>query len=217
MAGIPSQAGSSPHTQLQRPLPFLGVSMLSGVLLGILTLVGQMHLPDALLQLANSGAMWVIAAFVLGWYAPHWPVAILAGVLTLLSALVGYYGAAPVLVGVQTTLNALILWVGTALLAGPVMGAAGYSAHAAAGYRQSIAKAALGAVFLGEALYYQSIHQPVLTVAVFLAIACVITLIWIWQGPGRVNVILMTLGGGGAVFGGFLLLNIIDMLRAGIL
>ena len=43
---------------------FKGIyALLLGLLIGILTVMGQKYLPDSLNSLANSGAIWLIPAF----------------------------------------------------------------------------------------------------------------------------------------------------------
>ncbi len=69
------------------------------MLIGGLTLFGQAILPDALLSLANSGAVWSLIAFVLGRRARHWRMAAFAGFIALISESARYYIAAHIFIG----------------------------------------------------------------------------------------------------------------------
>ncbi len=126
-----------------------------GLLTGVLTLVAQSVLPEAFNRLANSGAVWVTVAFVVGTRMESWRAAAVAGLVTLLFAVGGYYAAAGV-AGAGVSMGAVAIWSGTAVVGGPVFGAAGWawwSERLHPGRRHAVAAALLGAVYLAEGIY----------------------------------------------------------------
>jgi hypothetical protein len=71
---------------------------LAGVGLGVLTNLAQGRLPGAWNQIANSGAVWCVPAFVAGALVAGQMMALrksaLAGVCTTIGLVIGYYGYA---------------------------------------------------------------------------------------------------------------------------
>jgi hypothetical protein len=119
----------------------------------MLTLVAQGHLSANWNPLANSVAIWSLAAFVAGSLAPTDRSAATAGAVTLLSALLGYYLAAAILVDAPTTTGVTIFWVVGALTGGPVFGVAGHWWRDHHSQRRVPALALLGGVFVAEGIY----------------------------------------------------------------
>lgn len=68
--------------------------VLAGVGIGCLTLLGQSVLGSGWHRLANSGAMWSLVAFAVGSRTASDRQAVIAGLATLLFAVVTYYAAA---------------------------------------------------------------------------------------------------------------------------
>jgi hypothetical protein len=134
------------------PLVRLAIPVVAGLLTGVLTLAAQAVLPEALNRLANSGAIWVTVAFVVGALIGDWRAAAFAGTVTLLLAVGGYYAAAGV-AGAGVSVGALAIWGGTAIVGGPVYGAAGWAWYARRDRAEAIAAALLGAVYLAEGVY----------------------------------------------------------------
>jgi hypothetical protein len=120
-----------------------------GLATGALTLVGQALLDDGWQRLANSGAIWLAVAFGIGAVMASDREAAVAGIATLLLALVGYQLAAW---AAHASLGAsgLVIWSGTALVGGPVFGLAGRRWRADTGRVRVLAIALLGAVFVAE-------------------------------------------------------------------
>lgn len=103
----------------------VGAAAAAGLLFGILTRFAQGWLPGAWNQLANSGAIWAAVGFtasalVAGRGTMLRPV--LAGLAAELALVVGYYGA-----GETGNLFWPLVWVGMALVAGPLFGVAAYA------------------------------------------------------------------------------------------
>src|SRR5215813_4166951 len=79
-----SPASSLPNTRVpqranRNAIQLALIGILFGFAIGLLTAIGQYALPDSIEQIADSSAMWVIIAFVMGRYAPSLVMAILAG------------------------------------------------------------------------------------------------------------------------------------------
>lgn len=128
---------------------WIAASALAGLLVGALTLVGQAVLPLEANRLANSGAIWVTVAFLIGWRTPSDVSAAAAGLLTLVAALAGYFVAAAIAqAGVSA--STVTIWVAVALVGGPVFGLAGRWRGSDTGWRSVIAVALLSAVYVAE-------------------------------------------------------------------
>jgi hypothetical protein len=145
-------------------LGWLITAITVGLITGALTLGGQAVLPTEANRLANSGAIWVTVAFAVGWRSPSDLTAAAAGLVTLVAALVGYFVTAAV-AGAGVSTSTVAIWVGVALVGGPVFGVAGRwrgardgdpnadLRPAGADWRPTVAVAALGAVYLAEGLW----------------------------------------------------------------
>ena len=64
--------------------------VVAGLATGVLTQVGQSVLPDQASQAANAITPWLVVAFLVGSTMPDMPRAAVAGIGTLVLALVGY-------------------------------------------------------------------------------------------------------------------------------
>jgi len=70
------------------------VAFVAGVLLGVGDLLLQRNLPYPWANLANSSAVWAVAAFALGrWLRRDWRRSGVAGVTMLVVAVEAYYAA----------------------------------------------------------------------------------------------------------------------------
>lgn len=100
-----------------------------GLLLGVLSNVVQGWLPGAWNQIANSGAVWSVAAFVAGALLSRkvgLTAAAVAGLLAESGLVVGYYSYAEVARDGVGSLFAPLIWLAMALVAGPLFGVAGF-------------------------------------------------------------------------------------------
>ena len=103
--------------------------------------------------MANSGAVWLAAAFLVGSFMPTDRRAAAAGVVTLVAAVIGYYASVPLIVeGAAAGTRSVTIWVVVAVVGGPVFGIAGRWWHSDRPDRRIAASALLGGVFFGEGL-----------------------------------------------------------------
>jgi hypothetical protein len=144
--------------------PWLVIALLGGVVVGALTLAGQRVLPGTFNQLANSGAVWSVAAFAAGRFLPvRIRPAAVVGALTLVGAVVGYYASTTVFLhdDVDTaTIRAPLVWLAIAVVAGPPVGVAGMLVRTDRRiWIRAVASDLIGAVFIGEAIYQAAVNH----------------------------------------------------------
>ena len=132
------------------------VPVVVGLALGPLDLLLQRVLPYPFANLANSPAAWALVAFAVGWSdrvrGRWWPA--IAGTLTLLLAVEGYYVSAVLALGDDPstlTDRTALLWLVLAVGAGAVFGTAGAWARSAHPWRGPIGTAMAVGVLLAEA------------------------------------------------------------------
>lgn len=153
-AAVPADPATS-RAEPPRRLRVL-VPVAVGLALGPVDLLLQHVLPYPFANLANSPAAWALVAFAVGWFVPaqrRWGPA-LAGTVTLLLAVEGYYLTAVLAQGddpstlADTTAQ---VWCGLAVGAGVVFGTAGAWARSAYPWRGPLGTAAAVGVLLAEA------------------------------------------------------------------
>ncbi|MFZ4134259.1 MULTISPECIES: DUF6518 family protein [Streptomyces] len=128
-----------------------------GLLLGVLTNLAQGWLPGAWNQIANSGAVWSVAAFAAGALLARQvslPAAAVAGLFAESGLVVGYYGYAEIARDGMGSLLAPLVWLGMAFIAGPLFGMAGSWWRGNNPRHRVIGLAALAGVFGMEAIHY---------------------------------------------------------------
>lgn len=128
--------------------------LLVGLGTGILTQVLQSVLPTGWSQAANAISPWLLVAFLVGSVMPDRISAIVAGVATLVLALVGYYATTTVRFGIGGGTSSLVFWGLGAIVGGPVFGLAGHSWRTGEHRVRAIALGLLAAAFLAEAGYH---------------------------------------------------------------
>jgi hypothetical protein len=159
------------------------VTIVAGVLLGAVDLLLQRALPYPWANLANSSAVWALAAFGLGWWLRlPWLRAAAAGVVLLVLAVPSYYLTAT-LVQQDDLSNAWapssLLWMFFGVLAGVVFGVAGAWARTD-GWRRAVGTALPGAVLFAEAaigLGRSGDGENVTTAAIKLALGVLLILV----------------------------------------
>ncbi|WP_411120299.1 DUF6518 family protein [Streptomyces sp. 058-1L] len=128
-----------------------------GLTLGVLTNLLQGWLPYPWDHLANSGAVWSVAAFAVGAVLAvrignRWWLAI-GGALTEIGLVVGYYGYAEFGRDGMGSLFFPLVWTVMACVAGPLFALAGAEWRAGTHpWRRAIALGALGGLFGSEAM-----------------------------------------------------------------
>jgi Family of unknown function (DUF6518) len=139
---------------ITRAVSGLGTSIAGGAALGAgAWLSDQIAWPFGLLIPANATGAWLGVAFALGASARTIPTGALRGLVGLLSAVATYYLLFALLgqgfraIGAG---HAATIWGAVALLAGPVMGAAGAVWRRAAGWPRAIAVALIASSLIGE-------------------------------------------------------------------
>lgn len=152
-----STGALSPPTRASWTGP-LGIGLATGLALGVLTNLAQGRLPGSWNQLANSGAVWCLAAFAVCAALPRRTAAGTAaatGLVTVVSLVAGYYGYAEFgRDGMGSPLWPLI-WTALACVAGPLFGVAGLWWRRSADIRRRVVGLAAPAGVLGmEGVHY---------------------------------------------------------------
>jgi len=98
------------------------LAILIGLAAGLLSGLAEGRVDGTLDALANSLSTWLLAPFVVGWFASSRREAALAGLLTCALQLAGYYVFAH-----DTTASLVAFWLVCAVLGGPLFGAAGHA------------------------------------------------------------------------------------------
>jgi len=122
-----------------------------GVAVGVATLIGQSILSAEWNRLANSGAIWLLASFLVGSRMPTNGRAAVAGMVTLVLAVIAYYVAAK-LAGAGVSTRTVVIWIGTALVGGPVYGAAGHWWRTGPDARRILAIGLMGGIVTAEGI-----------------------------------------------------------------
>jgi hypothetical protein len=121
---------------------------------GVATSYLQGVLPGRANFLANSGAAWVLIAFLLARTAANRPrAAAAAGALGLLGEVLGYYAIASPLRHIATSEGSRLLWTAAALLIGPFVGLLAFQSRCGQPHRRLIAVTAISGVVAGEGAY----------------------------------------------------------------
>lgn len=129
-------------------------AIILGLVVGVLTLVGQKYLPINLNFLANSGAVWLIPAFLLSYFEKGNRLqAVAATIVCLLGCVYGYYIFEAVLNHHAFTLTrGTLLWSGVAFIAGAVFGLGAFFANQENSRLKYVGMNLLPAVFTAEGL-----------------------------------------------------------------
>ncbi len=138
------------------PAVVLAVSAAAGVGLGVVDLVAQRTVPYPLAELANTNALWALAAFAIGcWVGTDSWRAALGGSVLLVVAVGSYYVAAVVLIHDSVfsyTSSATLTWILFGIVAGSLFGAAGAWSRSADWLTAPVGTAIGASVLFAEAL-----------------------------------------------------------------
>jgi hypothetical protein len=203
-------AGSFPHKMnfAQRT----ALVLLAGLALGVLTLLGQGILPGSWNHFANSGAVWLLGAFLIGALMPAYAWAAAAGVLALIGALIGYSIAARAL-GFEYPLFYVAFWSGVSVVGGPVFGLAGYAWRFGSLRRRIIGLALLGAVFAAEGWFIIQYNQDLLAGSLFIMIGVLLALFLAGSARERLYTVLLMLPLTGLGMGVYALISWLTEIR----
>lgn len=130
------------------------IGIILGVLVGILTVIGQKYLPINFNFLANSGAIWLIPAFSVSYYG-KWDKkhSILVCITCLLCCVYGYYGFEAVLNHHSFSISFYtIIWTICAFIGGAIFGIGAYFANNNDNWLKYCGQNLLPAVFLAEGI-----------------------------------------------------------------
>lgn len=130
----------------------------AGLAVGALSLAAQANLGNGWSQVGNSGAVWLLAAFVVGALMGSELWAATAGLGTLVGAVIGYYLTAHLVVNAGVDARSVGYWLALAVAGGPVFGLAGRWWRTGRDDRRgAVGSALLGAAFLAEGIYMLTI------------------------------------------------------------
>ncbi|WP_285745844.1 DUF6518 family protein [Lentzea sp. NBRC 105346] len=149
-------------------------SVVGGLAIGVATNLLQGVLPGHFNSIANSGSVWVVGAFVAGALATRR--APLLGLLTQVFAVVGYYGYAELFRDGMGSAYAPAVWLGFALVGGPIFGLAGTWWRRGAGRRPIMGAGLLGGVFGMDGLWHLMVLHYLPTGMAFCVVAVLVPL-----------------------------------------
>ena len=197
----------------QSMLRFVVIGIAAGLVIGAVTAVGQSVLSGDLFQLTNSGALWVIIAFVMGRYASSRTTAIVAGTLALFGELLGYYVTVWLISPYVSPLWRILAWCVVAVIAGPLLAWSGYVSSHMSGRGRLVGSAMLGAIFIGEGLYLLAwVTTPVIPI-LWLSIGIAITVLLTRREIQRVQAWAYTAGLSIFFYGAIEALTLLNTLR----
>jgi hypothetical protein len=186
-------------------------SLVGGLLFGGLTLVLQGVLPRFWNHLGNSGAIWVVGAYIAGacLAGDRWR-PVVAGTLVELGEVVGYYGSTTVFLHDDLSRSALtgpVAWGAVALLTGPIFGTAGAWRRDERLGRRVASIGLLGGVFVAEAVALLVGLHYVAEAAVMATIGVVLASALARNGRERLYGMLALVAAAVVGYGGYLLLD----------
>lgn len=151
----------------------IAIAVAVGTAVGVATSFGQGVMPGALNALVNSAAAWLVAPFFVGALTGRsLRGATLAGLLTCVLQVAGYYVTSELRGFAAGGTTVVLFWAACGLLGGPLLGAGGWWWRHGQGFAHSVGAAVLPSVFLVEGvwLYGVTLGSPART-ALWLTIA----------------------------------------------
>lgn len=131
-------------------------SLIIGLIVGVFTLAGQACLPINLNFLANSGAVWLIPAFLLSFFIKNNKLnSVLITIICLLGCVYGYYISEAICNHHSFHIaGGALMWSATAILAGSIFGMGAYFANQENSRLKYCGMNLLPAVFTAEGIYH---------------------------------------------------------------
>lgn len=187
------------------------VAALGGVVLGTLSLLLNGLLPGGSNRLVNSGAVWVVGAFVAGAMLRDgaWRIW-LAGTAVLVGAVAGYYGSLAMFERHPVSsaeLTGPVEWALVGLAAGPLFATAGAWWRDSRLVRRLPALCLLGGVFIAEGAYLLARHRPVAEALIVAVIGVLVPVFLGRELRDRVYGVLGLIPAAVLGFGGYLVLD----------
>lgn len=130
------------------------LTVLVGLAIGGLTGWLQGLLPGAFNNLANSGAIWLVAAFVIGAVVSGARAAAVLGLIVVISEVIGYYAYAQTFSSGIGDLRAPSVWLIVAGVSGPLLGIAGLWWRTGSARQRLSGIALFAGAFVGEGLHH---------------------------------------------------------------
>ncbi|MGG0278984.1 DUF6518 family protein [Bacillus pacificus] len=124
-----------------------------GILVGILTKLGQGILPGHWNSLANLGSVWLVPSFFVASFSYSKRTAILSGILALLGMVLGYYGYVIIFKNVSHSIYFISVWITCAFIGGTIFGIAGFLWKDTTNPLHKLGSALIGGVFVTDGLH----------------------------------------------------------------
>jgi hypothetical protein len=148
----------------------------SGLIVGVLTSVGQTYLGGALSAFVNSASAWLVAPFIVGSRMTTERRAAAAGLVVCVLQLVGYCVMSE-LRGFSYGGGIVVFWTACGLIGGPVFGLAGRLWRTRTNGLRGLGAAVLAAAFLAEGAWvYLHELRSYDTAALWIAIGALVAL-----------------------------------------
>ncbi|MEC2351364.1 DUF6518 family protein, partial [Bacillus toyonensis] len=87
------------------------IPIIVGIIVGILTKLGQGILPGNWNSLANLGSVWLVPSFFVASLSYSKRTAMLSGILALVGMVLGYYGYAIIIKNVAHSIYFISVWI----------------------------------------------------------------------------------------------------------
>ncbi|MDA1679541.1 DUF6518 family protein [Bacillus cereus group sp. TH152-1LC] len=140
-------------TKLNMFLRICLIPIIVGIIVGILTKLGQGILPGHWNSLANLGSVWLVPSFFVASFSYSKRTAILSGILALLGMVLGYYGYAIVITNVAHSIYFISVWIVCAFIGGTIFGIAGFLWKDATNPLHKFGSALISGVFVTDGLH----------------------------------------------------------------
>ncbi|MFC9416873.1 DUF6518 family protein [Bacillus mobilis] len=124
-----------------------------GIIVGILTKLGQGILPGYWNSLANLGSVWLVPSFFVASLSYSKRTAIFSGTLALLGMVLGYYGYAIIFKNVSHSIYFISVWITCAFIGGTIFGIAGFLWKDTTNPLHKLGSALIGGVFVTDGLH----------------------------------------------------------------
>lgn len=188
----PSESGFARRRASWNALVAPSIALAGGLLAGCLVLIA--HESGSELRVAGElGGPWLVASFAAGVISRNRWLAALTGFAALLAMLVGYYGLAHLDAGSEVA-HTFRFWLAIAVVAGPVMGWAGWSWLGPRPFGRVVSISALAGCIIVEGVFFWSYgHRTVPVAEIAIGIAMVLLL------PTRARERLLAVAGTAAV------------------